>query len=135
MPDECPNELNEYGKAAVKAVGRIKQEGLEPPEAWRKAVAACCRSPSSQAKSCPRGAFLGLCEEGLISDVRSGTYTRSRKNKEYAVRAVSILRRESARTPPDTATLWRKVLGDERKTHNNQMDVVLALWNKGFILH
>jgi len=39
-------------------------------------------------KGCPRGAFLELCEAGMIKGIASGKYTRSKRNKEYAIDAV-----------------------------------------------
>ena len=38
-----------------------------------------------------RGAFLGLCEEGLIKGIPSGQYMASRDDKAYAVRAAALL--------------------------------------------
>jgi len=124
-----------YAMAALAATKMVK-DGLEPPEAWRRAVALSCPSLSSQVKPCPKGAFLGLCEEGLVSGVPAapaGSYTASQKNKDYAVRAVSILRRLPAGTVPNPATLWVNVLGGEWKQPNGQMEVVLALWTAGLI--
>lgn len=102
-----------YGIAALAATRLVREGGLQPPAAWRRAVAQSGLSLTSQDKPCPRGTFLGLCEGGLISDVQGappGTYTRSHKNREYALRAVDILRRAPARTLPDAADLWRDVL-------------------------
>jgi ATP dependent DNA ligase C terminal region len=33
-------------------------------------------SPTARRKSCPRGAFLGLCEEGLVKGILPGRYSR-----------------------------------------------------------
>ncbi|WP_434751377.1 DUF6979 family protein [Paenibacillus amylolyticus] len=47
----------------------------------------------AQRKGCPKNAFLGLCEEGLVHNIVSGRYTErsgSQKNKNYAVKAVRI---------------------------------------------
>jgi hypothetical protein len=46
---------------------------------------------SAQKKGCPRGAFLGLCEEGLVKGIPAGNYTTSKDNKAYAVRAAELL--------------------------------------------
>ncbi|GEJ56610.1 DUF6979 family protein [Anaeromyxobacter diazotrophicus] len=125
-----------YGEAAVAAVNLVKLERFAPPEAWRRAVARTFESVSSQEKGCPQGAFLGLCEEGLVVGVPgapSGTYTRSVKNKQYAVAAVNILRRRASPVLPTPVTLWLEVQGGEWKQPNGQMDVVLGLWNAGHI--
>ena len=43
---------------------------------------------TAQIKGCPKNAFLGLCEEGLVVDIEKGYYTErstSHKNKDYAI--------------------------------------------------
>jgi hypothetical protein len=87
-------------------------------------------SASLQEKGCPLDAFLGLCEEGLVSGVPAGTYTRSVKNKQHAVEAVGLLRFDPS-LAANTSALWRRVAGD--KKHNAQMDVVIGLWRAGVI--
>ncbi len=89
-------------------------------------------SPTSRKKTCPRGAFLGLCEEGLVKGIPAGRYTASKDNKAYAVNAAALLaeRKQSW----SASELWRAV-GNAEKTHNRQMDVVLALWKNGLIVH
>jgi len=84
---------------------------------------------SRQSKGCPRCAYLGLCEDGLVKYVRSGKYTTSKKNKRYAVVAVSELRKNPNLTEDE---LWERV-APEGKTPNNQMGVVLGLWESGLI--
>jgi hypothetical protein len=81
-------------------------------------------------KSCPKSTFLGLCEEGLIQDVPRGSYTRSHLNKEYALRALQLLKDDTARKWTSGA-LWRVVMAGEEKKPNSQMEVVIALWSKG----
>jgi len=84
-------------------------------------------------KGCPKGAFLGLCEEGLVRGIPRGLYTQSRKNKEYAVRAVRLLK-EGQYAPKDPFVLWSRVMAGDPKNYNQQMDVVLALWENGYIV-
>tara|TARA_B100001250_G_scaffold291418_1_gene253127 strand:+ start:35 stop:247 length:213 start_codon:yes stop_codon:yes gene_type:complete len=56
------------------------------------------------------------------------TYTRSEKNKQYAIDAVSLLR-ENPGLVSNLAELWERVPKDDpNKKHNQQMDVVAALW-------
>jgi hypothetical protein len=82
-----------YGESAVRAVELIRTgECPDPPAAWERAAEEVCCSASTAAKTGPRCAFLGLCEEGLVAGVPAGTYTTSILNKQYALDAVVYLR-------------------------------------------
>jgi len=127
--------MNSYGKAALEAV-RLFTNGIakNPRDAWEKATAQIFgKGTSSQKKPCPRNAFLGLCEDGLVKDIPSGQYTRSQKNKKYALNAVKTLK-QNPELSRDKHSLWNAVLAGKQKTHNNQMDVVIALWNEELII-
>jgi hypothetical protein len=64
--------------------------------------------------------------------IPAGSYTGSRLNKRYAIRAVTLLRRRPELSD-DLAALWRLASGDDEKTPNNQMEVVVALFRAGLI--
>ena len=123
--------MNNYGKTALKAVGYCKK-GYLPVEAWDKAAIEIFGNSTSAVKNCPKSAFLGLCEEGLVKNIPMGNYTLSEKNKDYALLAVAILKlnRNRRYTPIE---LWDKI---RTKTirHNSQMDVVLGLWENNLII-
>jgi len=127
---------NRYGEAALMAV-RMETYGkaLTPAERWQDAVMKLYpTSPAAQRKGSPRGAFLGLCEEGLVKGIPPGESTTpsSRQvNKGYAIKAVQLLR---AGTHKTVSQLWAAVNEDEAKAHDSQMDVVLALWKNGLIV-
>jgi hypothetical protein len=124
--------MGKYGEAAVIATGFFRGGKADSPrEAWEMAVAvAFPESVSLQAKGCPRNAYLGLCEEGLVSGVPAGKYTRSVKSKRCAVEAVGLLKFD--RSLADNASaLWHRVAGS--KAHNSQMDVVIGLWRAGVL--
>ena len=89
-------------------------------------------SPAARKKSCPRGAFLGLCEEGLVKGIPPGQYTASKDDKAYAVRAAALLAEGTLSW--SRSTLWQAVTNDPEKTHDSQLDVVLALWKNGLIV-
>lgn len=106
---------------------------INPVAQWESAMEKLYpTSSAARKKACPRGAFLGLCEEGLIQGIPAGSYKASWENKAYAVRAVSLLTEGTEHR--STSALWRAVTNGAEKTHNNQMDVVLALWNNDLIL-
>lgn len=127
--------MSAYGKAALRAAELLRRGAFDmPQDAWRAAISEqYSHSASAQAKGCPRSAFLGLCSSGAISGVPAGDYTRSKKNKYYALRAVEILQ-----APPllanNHADLWAEVIGAAHKTPNHQMEIVTSLWLSGHLV-
>lgn len=126
-----------FGKVALKAVENITDKRMHPSDGWQNAAeivfpinCTCIK------KGCPKNAFLGLCNEGLVKGVEKGNYTKSELNRNYAIKAVEILKQAQKKYKPKE--LWVEVLrslnSDISKVHNSQMDVVLALWGKGLIL-
>ena len=81
--------MSAYGDVSILAAKRCQTGKVSSPvEAWESAVAEIFPvSLSLQKKACPRGAFLGLCEGGLVSGIARGHYTKSKRNKEYALKA------------------------------------------------
>jgi hypothetical protein len=126
--------MNKYGNSALRAVKLFTVSQVPTPQdAWEMAtIAIFGAGTSGQKKGCPKGAFLGLCEEGLVKGIPRGIYTISAKNKGYAVRAISLLKRDPSYCS-NIAGLWNAVIGGVEKKHNSQMDVVLALWNSKLI--
>lgn len=124
-----------YGDVALKAVALISREDkLTPATAWDAAVAeAFPHSKSAQEKGCPRSTFLGLCESGRLKGVPPGRYTRSSKNKAYALLALDVLKRDPA-LAGDLKLLWNTVLSGDTKHPNHQMLVVVALWTENLVL-
>lgn len=123
---------NKYGLAAKEAV----LQGGNPVESWEMVVNDIFYTESSRTKGCPKNAFLGLCEAGLVKGVKPGSYFKSNKpnlNKQYAITAVKLLIVDPKISKKE---LWEKVKGElnlGEKRHNSQMDVVLALWENGVI--
>ncbi|MCL7763401.1 hypothetical protein MPF19_08255 [Polaribacter sp. Z014] len=63
------SNYNEYGEVALKIA---KAKG-NPKDNWEAEVKrAFSDSISSQEKSCPKSAFLGLCEKGLVKGIFKG---------------------------------------------------------------
>ncbi|RED42627.1 hypothetical protein DFQ10_10834 [Winogradskyella eximia] len=125
-------KYNKYGLVAIDAVKTIAQFP-SPNEAWDSACMNFFNSNTSQSKSCPKNAFLGLCEEGLIRDIEKGNYTRSKLNKSYALKALEVLRKNNnlVFTPKE---LWKE-LKLEEKIYNSQLDVVIALWYNNYLVN
>jgi hypothetical protein len=95
---------NKYGEVAMKSA---KATG-NPKDNWLKEVReAFFDSESSQKKSCPKSAFLGLCKEGLVKGISKGNYTKSIDNKAYAIQAINILK-SNPKTMYTPKELWIK---------------------------
>ena len=122
---------NRYGEAALMAAR--DSVGTSPARRWQSAMERVYpTSVSAQKKGGPRGAFLGLCEEGLVKGIPPGHYTTPKDNKAYAVQAVALLSGGTQKW--SISELWRAVSDDPEKAHNSQMDVVLALWKNELIV-
>lgn len=124
---------NRYGEAALMATRSATSAGSNPAALWQCAMEKLYpTSAVARNKGGPREAFLGLCEEGLVLGIPPGQYGASKDHKAYAVRAAALL--IEGKQSWSTSTLWRTVADDPEKTHNGQMDVVLALWRNHLIV-
>jgi hypothetical protein len=85
--------MGKYGEAAVRAVLLLNSgKAACPDEAWETATSELFgKGTFSQSKGCPRLAFLGLCEAGLVKGVNSSQRMKNSKNKKYAIEAVALL--------------------------------------------
>ena len=85
--------MGKYGQAALNAIVLLNsRKAVDPQDAWEKATAALFgKGTSSQKKSCPKDAFLGLCDSGLIKGMSSPNSTSSVDNKAYSVTAAQLL--------------------------------------------
>ncbi len=63
---------------------------------------------------------------GVIGNIPEGTYTRSKKNKRYVLRALAALRKNPA-LAEDKARLWEIAIDGAGTRHNHQMDVLISL--------
>jgi len=123
---------NRYGEAAIMAARQQSPADVNPVARWETAMTALYpTSSSARKKGCPRGAFLGLCEAGLVKGIPAGRYAASKDNKDYAVHAAALLTAGTQRW--STSELW-KAVAKPAKTHDSQMDIVLALWNNDLIV-
>ncbi|MBD5447760.1 MAG: hypothetical protein HDR32_08520 [Treponema sp.] len=121
-----------YGFVAVSyAKELIKTKQSPSNDGWEKIARSVFTGNSLVEKGCPKGCFLGICEEGLITGIPKGKYTNSKKNKAYGISAITILR-ENDEYKNQPEELWKKIPGAP-KTYNHQMHVVCALWKAGLI--
>jgi hypothetical protein len=90
-------------------------------------------SAESRKKWCPKDAYLGLCEAGLIKGIPPGRYgaAKNSKNARYAIEAYRVLLGDPELARNKRA-LWARVNGPG--TENNQMEVVVSLWNRKLLV-
>lgn len=125
--------MSKYGETALRAID-VLESGLsqDSAEAWERAAGEIfTASESLREKGCPKGAFLGLCSEGLIQGLKAGSYGRPGKNGKYAIDAVQVLS-QNRFLCSQPKLLWKKVAGST-KTENHQIEVVITLWESGHI--
>jgi hypothetical protein len=132
--------MGKYGEAALRATELLRSRPGSAEEAWGAVVEEVfAEAPAGRQKACPREAFLGLCQAGLIVGVHSGRCeaSASSRNRRYAQAAVDILKAEPELATRSKIDLWRRVMRETRedpeKKPNCQMDIVLALWRNGLI--
>lgn len=132
--------MGKYGDTAVRATELLRKATLTPEHAWNSAAREIFpNSLSSQAKGCPRGAFLGLYYSGHLRGISPATQNSALlgANARYAVEAVSLLAKNPELAIGRKAALWSRVMlvtgNDIAKKHNAQMDVVVSLWQSKLV--
>ena len=137
--------MRQYGKAAVDAVGLI-QAGISPKKAWIQAISQYTKSEHSRKKVCPRNAFLGLCAAGMIVGVDSRhpeLIGLKNDNGDYAIDAIKLLRQDNflqqeimsgKKISEEILDNWWKQIPNTPGTPQDQLHIVMALWQKGLIV-
>lgn len=132
--------MGKYGDTAVRATELLRAGHGSAEDAWREvAEDVFPNALDARKKGCPREAFLGLCQAGLLAGVPVDRCRNiaSRLNRLYAAVAIRLLKANPDLAHGSKGELWRRVMkeagADPNKRHNQQMDVVLALWARGWI--
>jgi hypothetical protein len=122
--------MGQYGGAAISATN-LYRDGKAPSliDAWKTAICAETKSEASRVKGCPKDAYLGLCEAGVVRGIPAGDYGGlcPNVNGRYALDAYKLLQAE-----PDLAyrkdVLWNRIPDRTAQNENCQLDVVLSLF-------
>src|SRR5262249_3329650 len=127
--------MSGYGELAVDVARRCAAEPTRSlASTWHEmAERAFPTKPSKWTKGCPKSSFLGLCEDGFVDQIPTGSYTSSIKNKGYAITAaIELCERKGV--PDDWAEWWRIATHGSGISQNHQLEVVSALWRKGLLV-
>lgn len=128
--------MNKYVKVALEVAEELQsmekeeQKKIDLGDLWKEKCKENEFKEASIKKGCPRLAFIGLCEKNLIKDIEIKNSDKESLNKNYAVEAVKVLKNNKKNYT--SKELWEEI-GNKDKKHNSQMDIVLALWEKGMI--
>lgn len=135
--------LTMYAYSALKAyciiIGKAYSTSKDYEEAWLEAISSITLRKSNIEKPCPQTTFLGLCEDGFLKNVPKIDNNNISPNKQYAIEAIQYLRK-NPKENISAIQLWERLYINinsdtkKRKCHNQQMHVVLALWNKNLIV-
>lgn len=126
------SNYNKYGLVAINVV----KSGNEPIIGQKNAIKKVYKTKSSREKGCPKSAFLGLCEDGLVRGIKASKYlinSKTNLNKKYALLAITFLSKNPELSKKE---LWSKIktcLGIS-KIHYSQMDVVFALFEGNLLV-
>lgn len=135
------NSETKAGRIAL-AAHRYVVRGLDPADAWRRTLEdeyEKDKLDSQLRHTCPKWAFVALCESGAVASVEGSTQTdpRRRRSGEFVLEALDFLR-------SDPSYAWRKrdlkdrVFGERGsenyRTPNDEVEVLLALWQGGLIV-
>jgi len=136
-------DLTIYAYAALKAYCIIVRNNFRTlgkyEEAWNDAIKEKTDKKSNITKGCPRKTFIGLCEEGYLKGVQKISNKNYGANKNYAIEALKHLKK-NPHEKNSPKILWKKLVNNidsdtkVRKCYNQQMHVVLALWNENLIV-
>ena len=128
--------MNKYAKVAIEVAKELKnmkkeeQKKIDLGDLWKEKCEKNEFKEASIKKVCPRLAFIGLCENNLIKGIEIKNSDKESLNKNYAVEAVRVLKNDKRNYT--SKELWEEI-GNKDKKHNSQMNIVLALWEKGMI--
>jgi len=94
---------------------------------WQRAI----QELNAYDEGCPRCAFIGLCEEGMVVGIPRGNYGlhANNKNKRYAVAAARLILDGHE---PDPKAIWHKVT-DKRIQPHEQVGIVIVLHANGLL--
>lgn len=128
--------MNKYAKVAIEVAEELQsmkkeeQKKIDLGDLWKEKCKENEFKEASIKKGCPRLAFIGLCENNLIKGIEIKNSDKESLNKNYAVEAVKVLKNDKRNYTGKE--LWEEI-GNKDKKHNSQMNIVLALWEKGMI--
>ena len=135
-----------YDKLAVQVVDAYNSSQIQKPLCKDELITGWDEEAKkfnlSQANDCPKSTFLGICTAGYVISIPPIAYSSSIKNRLYGETAIKLLKAFPYLVNLTPAGLWNLVtstlkaspVSDIAQNHNHQMDIILGLWKKGYIV-
>ncbi len=129
-----------YQKITAFAIKKVRA-GAKPEDAWLQALEEFYPVDKLQSQikhSCPKWAFCALCHKGFIREIRKNCCSASEKSSSgaYVIKALTQLIADKS-LATDKQKLKHSIFGikgtSEYRTPNDEVEVLLALWNAGEI--
>ncbi|WP_260862783.1 DUF6979 family protein [Citrobacter sp. Marseille-Q6884] len=122
--------MTKYTDAALLTADRCL--GMDKPDV-KRVWAYTIQELNAYDEGCPRNAFIGLCEEGMVKGIPSGCYglRKDNKNKGYAVAAANLI---LSGHEVDNNAIWQQVTSGYVQPHD-QVNIVIALHDAGLLQH
>lgn len=120
--------MTKYTDAAITTAKRCQGSNRPDIKAeWRKVI----KELKAYDEGCPRSAFIGLCEEGMIKGIEAGSYglRKLNKNKAYAIAAANLV---LSGHDTDPKAIWQKVTKTDIRAHD-QVGIVIALHDNSLL--
>ena len=96
---------------------------------WNSALSKYTKSEKTLKKVCPRNAFIDLCSFGYVKGISRNKMAELSENVKMAIEALRILQRHNWQFEGKKQFWWEHF----HKTHEGQLDVILALKNANLL--
>lgn len=119
-----------FEKTTIDAVNKILNEKIEDySTVWSECLSKYTESKTTITKGCPKNAFSDLCSFGFVKDVPKKESRKLSENGRKTIKAVEILNGQNWYFE-NKKKFWKENFGTN---HQGQMDIILALKNKGLL--
>lgn len=139
--DPKPSNTTKVARTALDAY-ELAAGGTHPPDAWvqvLKQVYAGRQLENQLKHTCPKWAFSGLCNAGVLVGVSAGSCEEAatRSSARFVLRALELVSADHALLQ-DKAQLKRRVFGtpgsEGHRQPNGEVAVLLGLWEAGLVV-
>ena len=139
--NQNPSTSTKIGRIAVEAQ-RLAATGTHPLDAWTEVLRRTYAGKQLENQlqhTCPKWAFSGLCNRGVVAGVSPGSCEEAvtKNSAEFALRALELVSKDGALLH-NKRELRRRVFGIPQspgyRQPNGEVDVLLGLWEARLVV-